>query len=111
MGQNAGKEEKYTTSSAKSRLLSDCADLFSSRQGCEGYAALFSGVATPAQAAAAAATLADPKKFLLSVFHVLVVHHVVIVLVVHHVGVVVVVIVVVIVVVVAVADCVVFSAF
>eukprot|EP01051_Picozoa_sp_SAG22_P016796 SAG22_NODE_2453_length_2555_cov_2.839577_1_plen_191_part_00 len=35
-------------------------------QGCEGYAALFAGVATPRQAQAVAATLADPRKFLLN---------------------------------------------
>ena len=35
-------------------------------QGCEGFAALFCGVATPEQAAAMAATLSDPSRWLLN---------------------------------------------
>ena len=35
-------------------------------QGCEGYAALFAGVASPSQAKAVAAALSDPRKFLLN---------------------------------------------
>jgi hypothetical protein len=35
-------------------------------QGCEGYAALFAGVASPRQAEAAAAALSDPRRFLLN---------------------------------------------
>ena len=58
-------QDKYYTTAGKN-LQRRSAGQFVPVQGCEGYAALFCEVATPAQAAAVATTLADPQKFLLN---------------------------------------------